>query len=56
MVKRLSALAVLLVCLFMLGAAPPRKPSPKTWCERRVNDESCIIYCCTGLECYEWPC
>ena len=56
MKKRLSVLAVLVVCLFTVAATPLRKPTPGSWCERRVNDESCVIYCCTSLDCYEWPC
>lgn len=63
MKRRLSKLAFLVGCLVALGLTSPAtraacaSSTSGTWyCERRMNDESCVWYCCGASECWESPC
>ena len=55
MKRRLSILAFLTACLITLTAVPAK--STTIWfCERRVNDETCVWFCCSDWDCWESPC
>lgn len=63
MKRRLSLLAILLGCLVTLEATTPAYqtgPASSTtgvwYCERLMNDETCVWYCCSDMYCYESPC
>lgn len=54
--KRLTILTLLVGCLFTALAAPAKSSNLWPFCERRVNDESCVMYCCSDWNCWEEPC
>lgn len=57
MTRRLFALAF--VCLVALGATPPAPDSSTSYgfyCQRVINDETCVWVCCDDIGCYESPC
>ena len=53
--KRLSILALLAACL-VTAISTPAKSSNIWFCQRMMNDETCVWYCCSDWECWESPC
>ena len=61
MMRRHSVLVFLVGCLVTLGAvSPAHQPAPSEtfgwYCQRMMNDETCVWYCCSDWECWESPC
>ena len=57
MKRRLSVLALMVGCLVALGAKPSEPPtSYGRFCQRVMNDETCVWVCCDDIACDEYPC
>ena len=70
--RKLFTLLVLVAALAALASSPverkavattpntqaaPASRTSRTWyCERRMNDETCVWYCCSDSGCWESPC
>lgn len=53
--RRLSILT-LLTALLVTAVSVPAKSTNIWFCWREVNDESCVLYCCSDWSCWESPC